>query len=64
MQIASSAPLTCDDCTSASEYTATDRTPIRCSVRMMRHAMAPRLAIRMVVNIGLRLIQAEDEDEG
>src|ERR1700723_3388092 len=50
MQIASSAWSTCSDARSASEYTATDRTPIFRSVRMMRQAITPRLAIRTLSN--------------
>ena len=36
---------------SASEYTATEPMPSRRSVRMMRQAIAPRLAIRTFVNM-------------
>src|SRR5881296_1784749 len=51
MYTASSACSTCIEWRSASEYTATERTPILRSVRMMRHAIAPRLAIRTFSNI-------------
>src|SRR5258706_11170794 len=51
MATASSACSTCSEWRSASEYTATDRTPMRRSVRMIRQAMAPRLAIRTLLNI-------------
>src|SRR5689334_22324748 len=46
-----SASSTCFECRSASEYTATDRTPRRLRVRMTRQAISPRLAIRTVSNI-------------
>lgn len=34
------------ECSSASLYTATERTPIFLAVRITRHAISPRLAIR------------------
>src|SRR5690349_19187881 len=46
MSTASPARATCMEFRSASEYTATDFTPILSRVRMIRQAMAPRLAIR------------------
>src|SRR6185295_20140286 len=46
--------LTCSEPASASEYTATEPTPIRRRVRMMRQAMAPRLAIRTLENTRAR----------
>ena len=51
MRTASSASDTWAEPMSASLNTATVRTPMRRSVRVMRHAMAPRLAIRTVPNI-------------
>ena len=48
---ASSASRTCREFSSASEYTATEPMPMRLTVRRMRHAMAPRLAIRIFLNI-------------
>src|SRR2546425_10904292 len=47
----SPALMTCMECRSASEYTATLAMPIRSSVRTMRQAIAPRLAIRTLRNI-------------
>src|SRR5436190_5863016 len=51
MQCAWSASRTCMEFSSASEYTATEPTPKRLTVRRMRQAMAPRLAIRIFLNI-------------
>src|SRR5688572_7562174 len=48
MQTAVSAAATCAESASASAYTATDRSPIARKVRMMRQAIAPRLAISTV----------------
>src|SRR5205814_3626422 len=48
---ASSQSVTCKAPTSASEYTATVRTPIRRAVRATRQAISPRLAIRILSNI-------------
>jgi hypothetical protein len=45
MSTASSASATCMASRSASEYTATVRNPMRLAVRMIRHAISPRLAI-------------------
>ena len=45
---------TCKACASASEYTATVRMPIRRAVAATRQAISPRLAMRMVVNMGAR----------
>src|SRR6266852_4282542 len=47
---ASSASLTCSAPRSASEYTATVRTPSRRAVRITRQAISPRLAIRILPN--------------
>src|SRR4051812_45817935 len=52
MGCASSARATCRASRSASENTATVRIPMRCALRMTRQAISPRLAIRMVRNIG------------
>src|SRR5271165_2185846 len=49
--IDSSACITCSEWRSASEYTATERISSRFRVRMMRHAISPRLAIRTLANI-------------
>src|ERR1700712_3771389 len=51
MEMASSARRTCRLSTSASEYTATQPTPSRRQVRMMRQAISPRFAIRILSNI-------------
>src|SRR2546425_12217785 len=50
MRRASSASLTWLALRSASEYTATVRTPRRRAVRITRHAISPRLAIRILPN--------------
>src|SRR5712664_4579824 len=50
MRRASSASLTWLALRSASEYTATVRTPSRRAVRITRHAISPRLAIRILPN--------------
>src|SRR6267142_416397 len=50
MRRASSASLTWRALRSASEYTATVRTPSRRAVRITRHAISPRLAIRTLPN--------------
>src|SRR3989441_8783181 len=50
MRRASSARLTWLALRSASEYTATVRTPSRRAVRITRHAISPRLAIRTLPN--------------
>src|SRR5467141_147691 len=50
MRSASSARLTWRALRSASEYTATLRTPSRRAVRITRHAISPRLAIRILPN--------------
>src|ERR1700733_4924133 len=47
----SSARATCREFRSASEYTATEPTPKRFNVRMMRQAISPRLATRTLLNI-------------
>ena len=47
MQTLSSASSTCRAFLSASEYTATVRIPILRAVLMTRHAISPRLAIRI-----------------
>ena len=48
----SSASRTYGSRASASECTATARRPIRCTVRMMRRAISPRLATSTVSNTG------------
>src|SRR5689334_15152802 len=50
MRFASSASATCNALRSASEYTATVRMPKRFAVRITRHAISPRLAIRILRN--------------
>src|SRR5579859_5142387 len=50
MRYASSATRTCRAVLSASEYTATTRTPSARQVRAMRTAISPRLAIRIFPN--------------
>src|SRR5437879_7225043 len=50
MRRASSARLTWLALRSASEYTATVRTPSRRAVRITRHAISPRFAIRILPN--------------
>src|SRR5580692_3157327 len=50
MQTVSSASRACRALRSASEYTATEAMPSRRSVRRMRQAMAPRLAINTLSN--------------
>src|SRR3989441_1270613 len=50
MRRASSARLTWLALRSASEYTATVRPPSQCAVRITRHAISPRLAIRALPN--------------
>ena len=52
MPTASSASRTYGSRASASECTATARRPIRCTVRMMRRAISPRLATSTVSNTG------------
>src|SRR5271157_5335964 len=51
MQTASSARSTCRAFLSASEYTATVRTPIVRAVLMTRQAISPRLAIKIFWNM-------------
>jgi len=53
MQKASSASLTCRELRSASEYTATVRTPNSWQARMMRTAISPRFAMRTFWNMRL-----------
>src|SRR5687767_2074643 len=50
MQTSSSAKRTCSDSRSASECTATVRTPSSWQARMTRRAISPRLAIRTFLN--------------
>src|SRR5438552_12821375 len=50
MRSASSARLTWRALRSASEYTATVRTPSLCAVRITRHATSPPLGIRILPN--------------
>src|SRR3984893_15990502 len=45
---------TCSASASASEYTATVAIPICRAVRMMRQATSPRLAVRILRNMGLK----------
>ena len=51
MHTASSARSTWRASRSASEYTATVAMPIFRAVRITRHAISPRLAIRILVNM-------------
>jgi len=51
--------LTCMLSLSTSEKMATVRMPRRLAVRMMRHAISPRLAIKILVKRGLRATPAE-----
>ena len=51
MATASSAISTCSASLSASEKTATVLMPMRRAVLMMRQAISPRLAIRILLNI-------------
>src|SRR5438093_7647111 len=55
MCTASSARRACRALASASENTATVRTPRRRAVLMTRHAISPRLPIRILVNMVLSL---------
>mmetsp|Transcript_5983 Transcript_5983/g.17310 ORF Transcript_5983/g.17310 Transcript_5983/m.17310 type:complete len:164 (+) Transcript_5983:1925-2416(+) len=48
---------------SASEYTATVRTPSRRHVRITRHAISPRLAIRILSNGGEDEYDDEDDED-
>src|SRR5262245_19677151 len=50
MATASSASVTCSASRSASENTATVRSPSRLAVRMIRQAISPRLATRSLWN--------------
>src|SRR5881398_3710884 len=56
MQTASSANRTCRASRSASEYTATVRTPSSLQAQMILSAISPRLAIRIFWNIGVQLL--------
>src|SRR5262252_5409370 len=51
MQTSSSANRTCSEFSSASEYTATVRTPSSRHAQMMRSAISPRFAIRIFLNM-------------
>src|SRR5258708_21161596 len=51
MQTSSSANRTCSEFSSASEYTATVRTPSSRHAQMMRRAISPRLAMRIFLNM-------------
>ena len=62
MQTASSANRTCRAFRSASEYTATVRTPSSRHARMMRSAISPRFAMRTFWNIGTA--GSDDTEEG
>src|SRR5882724_2473428 len=53
MYIASSASRTCTACRSASEYTATEPTPMRRKVRRMRQAISPLFATSTLRNISV-----------
>src|SRR5512135_3819452 len=55
MCLASSASATCRASRSASEYTATVRTPIACAAAITRQAISPRLAMRILRNTLLLL---------
>src|SRR3954471_14861782 len=52
MQTASSASLTCSECSSADEYTATVEIPSSRQARITRSAISPRLAIRTLRKSG------------
>src|SRR5205814_8775686 len=52
---ASSAISTCNACASAVEWTAAARIDIRRHVRMTRHAISPRLAMRIFATKGCGL---------
>src|SRR5690606_17254750 len=56
MWTASSASRTCSARASASEWTATVAIPSRLAVRMIRQAISPRLAIRILLNIAPSLL--------
>src|SRR5688572_16130010 len=57
MQAASSAKRTCSESRSTSLWTATVLMPISLHVQMMRHAISPRFAIRIFLNLrGLKAI--------
>src|SRR6185369_17442899 len=58
MQAASSAKRTCSESRSTSLCTATVLMPISLQVQMMRHAISPRFAIRIFLNLrGLKAIR-------
>src|SRR5215216_2550022 len=61
MRIASSAYLTCSAFLSASEYTATIWIPSSLQARIMRMAISPRLAIRILLNILCKILDEEHE---
>src|SRR5258705_13511581 len=52
MQTSSSAKRTCNEFSSASEYTATVLMPSSRHATMIRGAISPRLAMRIFLNIG------------
>src|SRR2546422_5105092 len=57
MQIVSSARRTGSDCASAVEWAITVRIPISRQVRMIRSAISPRLAMRILWNIPLLALE-------
>src|SRR5262249_37942972 len=59
---ASSASRTCRASASASESTATVAIPMRRAVRITRQAISPRLAIRILRNIGGRWTASSQRD--
>src|SRR5262249_3758581 len=58
MHTASSAKRTCKEFRSASEYTATVPIPSSLQAQITRRAISPRLATRIFLNIGWRLLLA------
>src|SRR6185369_11622833 len=62
MQAASSAKRTCSESRSTSLCTATVLMPISLQVQMMRHAISPRFAIRIFLNLrGLNAITVQPQ---
>src|SRR5215475_3697573 len=62
MHTASSAKRTCKEFRSASEYTATVPIPSSLQAQITRRAISPRLATRIFLNIGWRLLLAARPD--
>src|SRR5262244_625301 len=62
MHTASSAKRTCKELRSASEYTATVPIPSSLQAQITRRAISPRLATRIFLNIGWRLLLAARPD--